>query len=251
MNPRFCILRTDGTNCDEETAHAVRLAGGEPVLVHINELRRGAQRLDAFQGLILPGGFSYGDDVASGRILALELMSFLRDQILAFRGPVLGICNGFQVLVTAGLLPGSRSHNDHGEPYGPVHRAALTHNASGKFQCEWTQLFPVPESTCPFIQGLGNLSLQIAHGEGRFVTGPETLEEIESLHLVVLRYQFSVNGSMNDIAGICDPSRRIFGLMPHPERFVDRTQHPKWRRFPCDGEPHGLRIFRNMVRMAR
>ena len=164
MNPRVCILQTDGTNCDRETAYAFMRAGGNPRLVHINQLRARSVRLADFQILAIPGGFSYGDDVASGKILALELTTFLSDELRAFVEAgklVIGICNGFQVLVRTGLLPfrelGKMS-------------ATLTHNVSGRFQCEWVRMVVEQGSPCVFTRGMeSEISLQIAHGEGRFL----------------------------------------------------------------------------------
>ena len=247
MKPRVCILRTDGTNCDHETSTAFRLAGGEPYFVHVNELRTGSRTLADFHILALPGGFSYGDDVASGKILAVELMTFLGDQLRAFveaRKLVIGICNGFQVLVRTGLLPFGK--------LGTM-SATLAHNASGHFQCEWVEL--KAETPCVFTHDLDqpDLMLQIAHGEGRFYAPPEVLARMEAEQLIVLRYRVrNPNGSQSAIAGVCDPTRRIFGLMPHPERLVVREQHPNWRRLEPDLRlPHGLKIFVNAVRYAR
>ncbi|MSR84843.1 phosphoribosylformylglycinamidine synthase I [Candidatus Uhrbacteria bacterium] len=246
MNPRVCILQTDGTNCDRETAYAFMRAGGNPRLVHINQLRARSVRLADFQILAIPGGFSYGDDVASGKILALELTTFLSDELRAFVEAgklVIGICNGFQVLVRTGLLPfrelGKMS-------------ATLTHNVSGRFQCEWVRMVVEQGSPCVFTRGMeSEISLQIAHGEGRFFASPETLVQIEERKLVALRYApHNPNGSENAIAGVCDPSGRIFGLMPHPERFVDPLQHPNWRSRWME-PPHGLKIFQNAVAAAR
>ena len=243
MKPRICILTTDGTNCNVETAHAVDLANGEPVTVHINRLRRGDVKLADFQGLIIPGGFSYGDDVASGKILATELMSFLGDQVREFvtrRKPILGICNGFQVLVRMGLLPYPATGNMH---------ATLAHNDSGHFQCQWVDLVRSHVTPCVFTPGMPeSFPLQMAHGEGRFVTDPTTLVSMKSDGLIVLRYKKNPNGSQDAIAGICDPTGTVFGLMPHPERLVHVTQHPNWRRQHV--EPVGLSFFLNGVAYA-
>ncbi len=244
MKPSVCILRTDGTNCDAETAHAFSLAGGEPRFTHINELRRRTSRLADFQILAIPGGFSYGDDIASGKVLAIELLSHLAEDIKHFIESgklVIGICNGFQVLVRMGLLP----YND----IGNMH-ATLAHNDSGHFQCEWVKMEPNPKSPCVFTQGLTEkFPLQIAHGEGRFLTDAVRIERMQKDNLVALRYVRNPNGSLDSIAGVCDPTGRIFGLMPHPERFVDPTQHPNWRRRP-DMQPVGRVIFKNAVRYA-
>lgn len=257
MKPRVCILRTDGTNCDQETFHAFEKAGGESSLVHINSLRNCEEKLADYHILAIPGGFSYGDDVHSGKILAVELTSFLKEQMQEFVDagkPVLGICNGFQVLVRTGLLPGGQMTDKIS--------AALIHNDSGRFECRWVNLL-VGKTNCIFVQGPEGklINLQVAHGEGRFYTNSDTLKSIEDGGQVVFRYAGSKgepardyplnpNGSLNAIAGICDPTGRILGLMPHPERFVEDTQNPNWRR-GNPGEPHGLAIFRNAVRYAK
>ena len=243
--PQICILQTDGTNCHEETAYAFTLAGGEPHIVHVNALREGRDHLTNYQILALAGGFSYGDDVASGKVLAVELISFLGDQLQAFVEAsklVIGICNGFQVLVQTGLLPFRR--------LGDM-RVTLAHNDSGHFQCEWVNLMPVPNGPCVFTRDFyDRFTLQMAHGEGRFLTDDSTLMELRRGGLVPLEY-FSPNpnGSMDHVAGLCDPSGRIFGLMPHPERFVHAYQHPNWRRSDAP-KPKGLHIFENAVKEA-
>lgn len=252
MKPQVCVLRTDGTNCDEETAHAFDKAGGESRLVHVNELRCGARRLRSYQILAIPGGFSYGDDIASGKILAVELVSYLRNELeefIARPNLVIGICNGFQVLVRTGLLP-FRHLGDM--------QTTLTTNDSGHFECRWVSMVVEP-SPCVFTKELERpIELQVAHGEGKFYADNETLAEIEEGSLVVLRYAeegkatqrypANPNGSLAGIAGICDPTGRIFGLMPHPERFVEVTQHPNWRR--SHEKPYGLSFFQNAVSYA-
>lgn len=256
QNPvNVCILRTDGTNCDEELAFAFSLAGGSPDFVHVNQLRSGEKKLSDYQILGIPGGFSYGDDVASGKILAIELLSFLKQQISDFvsaKKPVIGICNGFQVLVRTGLLPLSR--------LGDMH-ATLTNNDSGHFECRWIELTPT-DNHCIFTKGMKGtkLNLPIAHGEGKFYAGEDILKEINKHNLTTLQYTANgkptktypqnPNGSLHAIAGICDPSGLIFGMMPHPERFVTPYQHPNWRRQLID-KPHGLPIFENAVNYAK
>lgn len=248
-------MKTDGINCDEETSQAFSVAGGSPETVHVNQLRSGERKMSDYQIIAIPGGFSYGDDVVSGKILALELNSYLGDQIGDFinvkKGLVLGVCNGFQVLVRTGLLP-----------FGNIGEmeATLANNDSGNFECRWINLKVEDENACVFLKGMkGSLSLQVAHGEGKFFTKPTELARIEKGKLTVFRYSdasgnptmdypLNPNGSINAIAGITDTSGRILGLMPHPERFIGKTQHPNWRRE--DIEPRGLTIFKKMVSYA-
>ena len=255
MKPQVCILRTDGTNCDRETARAFELAGATPVMVHVNQLHSGQTKLRDYQILALPGGFSNGDDVASGQILANELMSLLADQMQSFaleQKPIIGICNGFQVLVRTGLLP-----------FGQLGQicSTLAGNTSGRFEHRWVEMTVAPHPGCVFLPegSRPTIQLPVAHGEGRFIALPQVLDEIERQNLVILRYAsygFSTqefpanpNGSLNAIAGICDPTGRIVGLMPHPERFVDLCQHPNWRRGKLR-QPDGLGFFQTAVNYA-
>jgi phosphoribosylformylglycinamidine synthase len=252
--PRVCVLKADGTNCEIETVHAFNLAGGRAEVVPMNLLRSGEARLADHDVLVLPGGFSYGDDVVSGKVMAVELISFLADALADFVAagkPVLGICNGFQVLVRTGLLP-----------FGHLGTlsATLALNASGRFECRWVRLGRTGGG--PLVDGLPErLELPLAHGEGRFFADASTLAAIEAQNLVALRYldpegrateQYpdNPNGAAHAIAGLTDPSGRILGLMPHPERFVSRFQHPAWRRRSAVQEPDGLAIFRQVLALA-
>lgn len=253
MKPKVCVLRADGTNCDLETYYAFEKAGAECSMVHVNQLRSGEEKLEDYQILALPGGFSYGDDVHSGKILAVELTSFLKDSLQEFvdRGkPVLGICNGFQVLVRTGLLPDGR--------LGDI-RCTLMHNDSGRFECRWVTL-KVEESPCIFTRGVSGslMDVQVAHGEGKFYAEEVQLEKLQSAGQVVFRYAgpdgrptpeypYNPNGSLGAIAGVCDSTGLVLGLMPHPERFVELHQHPNWRRGGLDA-PHGLALFANAVK---
>jgi phosphoribosylformylglycinamidine synthase len=252
LSPRVMILRAPGTNCDHETAHAFDRAGAISRRVHVRAFAQKPSLADDHQILCIPGGFSYGDDIASGRIFALELRMRLGDVLRRFRdrgGLVLGICNGFQVLLQTGLLLGD-------EPAGSP-RAALAHNHSGRFIDRWVRLRAVP-GKCVFLQGLeGGFDLPIAHGEGRFVTkSPADLAEFDTAGQLVLRYASDAqgvstnpNGAALDVAGACDASGRVFGMMPHPERFVDATQHPAWnRRLDSGANGAGLTIFANAVK---
>jgi phosphoribosylformylglycinamidine synthase len=255
---RAIVLRAPGTNCDEETAAAWRRAGASPEIWHIGRLLENPKALDDFAILTIPGGFSYGDDLGAGRILATRLESALGDALGRFHargGLILGICNGFQVLVKAGLLPG-----------GPrLPRATLTFNESGHFESRWIRLAPQPGRS-PFVTGTEPIELPVAHGEGRFLLADDAgLAALEANGQVVLRYVDSTgrptqeypanpNGSPGAVAGVCDPSGRIFGLMPHPERHIEAIHHPRWTRstVPVDGhEGDGLRIFRDAVEATR
>ncbi len=253
-SPRALVLRAPGTNCDEETTAAWELAGARPESRHIAAILDDPSALDSFQILTIPGGFSFGDDLGAGRILASRLGSVLGDTLQRFRdrgGLVLGICNGFQVLVKAGLLPGLPAE------LGP---ASLTFNDSGHFESRWVHLTPTP-GLSPFLTDAEPIELPVAHGEGKFVAArPDLLAHLERSGQVVLRYSgadgtpattfpANPNGSTNAIAGLCDPSGQIFGLMPHPERHVESIHHPQWtrRRLPFDHPGDGLRIFRNAV----
>jgi phosphoribosylformylglycinamidine synthase len=251
LSPRALVLRAPGTNCDLETAHAFERAGGIARRVHVRALAERPARGDDCQILGIPGGFSYGDDIASGRIFALELAVLLGDALRRFRdrgGLLLGICNGFQVLLQTGLLLADAE----GRP-----RAALAHNRSGRFIDRWVRL-EVRGHKCPFLHGFdAPFELPIAHGEGRFVaTTPADLAAFERAGQLVLRYaadpagsSTNPNGAEADVAGACDATGRVFGLMPHPERFVDATQHPAWSgRLDAGAAGAGLAIFANAVK---
>jgi phosphoribosylformylglycinamidine synthase len=197
---------------------------------------------DQYQVLCIPGGFSYGDDVAAGRIFANQLRHHLADALATFRDAgklILGVCNGFQVLIKSGLL-------DSDDRAGQG--ATLTWNASGHFQDQWVRLRTTGEA-CVFLAGIELLELPIAHAEGQFRARDEaTLDRLEAAGQLMLRYVHNPNGAQRDVAGICDTSGRVFGLMPHPERYIDPTQHPQWTRRPPQTEGQGLAIFRNAVR---
>ncbi|MCM8782007.1 MAG: phosphoribosylformylglycinamidine synthase I [Candidatus Omnitrophica bacterium] len=255
---RTLILRAAGTNCDQETAFAFQMAGAKAALVHINQLASGEEELNDYQILAIPGGFTYGDDIASGKILANELKHKLQDDIKRFisKGKlIIGICNGFQVLVKAGLLPnlGNRFQIE----------ATLTVNDSARFEDRWVYL-KREDTKCVWTKMLSKeiIYLPVAHGEGKFIAKDETiLKLLDSEGLVVFRYvdkngkvgsyPINPNGSVDNIAGICDQTGRIFGLMPHPERHIDYTQHPNWTRQRKNKEGDGLAIFRSGVEYAR
>jgi phosphoribosylformylglycinamidine synthase len=253
--PRALIVRAPGTNCDEETAAAWARAGAAVETWHVARVLEEPGALERFQVLTIPGGFSYGDDLGAGRILATRLGTVLVDALGRFRdrgGLVLGVCNGFQVLVKAGLLPGGPS----------AAPATLTHNDSGRFEARWVRLVAAP-GPCPFLDDDGPIELPVAHGEGKFVTAdPSALSALEAAGQVVLRYADAdgrptqsypenPNGSPGAVAGVCDPTGRVFGLMPHPERHVDPLHHPRWTRLGPRAEGDGLRLFRNAVNALR
>jgi phosphoribosylformylglycinamidine synthase len=253
MTVRTLIVRAPGTNCDGETVFAFQQAGAEVSLVHVNRLIRREERLADYQIFVIPGGFTYGDDVAAGKVLANELSLRLRDDILKFIEDgklILGACNGFQVLVKAGFLP---------EPVnGSSSQLTLANNDSGKFECRWVYMVANKQSNCVFTKGIDSLYLPVAHGEGKLVADPAILLRLnvalyytDEAGNTSAGYPHNPNGSMNNIAGICDSSGRVFGLMPHPERHVRGTQHPQWTRLGAKKYGDGFRIFQNAVEWAK
>ncbi len=245
---RTLIIRAPGTNCDAETAFAFQRAGASVSLAHVNQLIRGEERLSDYQIMVIPGGFTYGDDVAAGKVLANELRLKLGQDIARFiEGGrlMLGVCNGFQVMVKAGFLPAIK--------YDGPPRLTLTDNDSGKFECRWVHLAVNRHSPCLFTRGIERLYLPIAHGEGKVVLSGSLPEANMALFYtdeqgnINAGYPHNPNGSERNIAGICDDSGRIFALMPHPERHVRGTQHPQWTRLGAREYGDGLRIFQNAV----
>ena len=245
-------MRAPGTNCDVEAGYALQLAGAEPCLVHVNALIRREEKLADYQIMLLPGGFTYGDDLGAGRILANELQVKLGEEMLGFvagGGLVLGICNGFQVLVKSGMLP---------EPGGDGSDVTLTTNDSGRFECRWSYLGVNKESPCVFTTGLERLYLPVAHGEGKLVTASGAVPPA-NIALVytdkngnpTADYPDNPNGSVLNIAGLCDSSGRVFALMPHPERHIRGTQHPRWTRRGARQFGDGYYIFENAVRWVK
>ncbi len=256
MTPKTLIIRTAGTNCDRELVHAFELAGASAEVRHLNDLLTDPSVIDQVDLIGFPGGFSYGDDIAAGRILANRLRHRLYEPLHAAiqRGvPMIGICNGFQVLVKLGLLP------DPAAPGDVSQTATLAENTSGRFVDRWCRL-TIPENTvCVWTRGLAGLDLPVAHGEGRFVPGSdELLERWEKQGQIAIRYAHddNPNGSVNDIAGVCDKTGLVFGLMPHPERYVHPTQHPAWTRLSLEQPDEtrtcaGLQIVSNAVDHVR
>ena len=285
--PSILILHASGTNRDAEAARACELAGGAPEIVHINQLRRGERMLAGYQALLLPGGFTYGDALGAGARLALDLQVYFHDQLHAFVDsgkPVLGICNGFQTLVKAGILPGARG-GGHGATQAPLNtldsvdlaqsetvsvssrlaslheislrRVTLTENAGGRFECRWVHLAANRRAAAPFVAELDDLIFcPIAHGEGNIqVKDDAALADMDEGGLVAFRYvdaagrpaggtyPYNPNGSVADIAGLCNRRGNVVGLMPHPEDHILLIQNPLG-----GGGRLGLAIFAAMVR---
>ncbi len=288
--PRVLVLRAPGTNCDYETEYAFERVGGDAERIHVNRLLENPQLIDAFQILCVPGGFSYGDDIAAGKVLAVQMQTHLSQQLAEFQAAgklLLGICNGFQVLLKSGLL--------FADPSGPA-EATLTWNDNGRYEARWVHL-SVESQKCIFLRGIETMYLPVAHAEGKVVfRGAAEFERFGSEDRIALRYTkdpfhvqrctvgspattasarlavgssaaptsiqspspidaeletvpypFNPNGSESNVAGVCDPTGRVFGLMPHPERFIEPTQHPRWTREGLLPEGGGLQIFRNAV----
>lgn len=254
MKPKALLLHATGTNRDHEAAQAIEMAGGIAEIVHLNQLRYGEKHWRDYQMLVLPGGFSYADALGAGKLLALDLTAYFTDEVHNFVDmgkPVIGICNGFQALVKAGILPGGDS---------PV-SATLTFNDSGHFECRWTLLKPLSQH-CLWTQQLTELMYcPVAHGEGKFVPSDgSTLALLAQNDQIALAYVQSngesaaghypdnPNGSAADIAGICNPRGNVLGLMPHPEDHIFDFQHPRWSR--NERGQSGLPLFANGVRYA-
>lgn len=253
--PRVIVLRAAGINCDEETVFAWHRAGADCDLVHVKQLIAAPNSLDRYQLLTIPGGFSYGDDIASGKLLANQLNHHLGDQLRAFverGGLVLGICNGFQVLVRMGLLPG----DDCGV------RATLALNASGRYEDRWVRLRATENCRCEFVEPGEEFDLPVGHGEGRLVfdgdedsakqlraMGRIALEYI-SLTAAAPAYPENPNGSIGNAAALTDATGRVFGLMPHPDRHLFATQSPEQNR-DFNAETAGARFFRRVVERLR
>jgi phosphoribosylformylglycinamidine synthase len=268
--PNVLILRAPGTNCDKETAFAFEKAGAKAEILHVNRLLDKPALFAEFQILCIPGGFSYGDDLAAGRILGAQMQHHLADEMARFKDAgklILGICNGFQVLMKSPvLLP----------PDGNGPAATLTQNDSGRFEDRWVRLGvcdagvpPADESRqdacstkCVFLAGIETMYLPVAHAEGKFVTRDAgVLGQLEAAGQLVLRYlplsggkwatdRFpdNPNGSPAGVAGVCDATGRVLGLMPHPERHIDPTHHPRWTRGEAGVVGDGLALFVNAVK---
>ncbi len=250
---RTLILRAPGTNCDAETVFAFQQAGADVNLVHVNQLIRREERLADYQIMVIPGGFTYGDDISAGKVLANELRLKLGEDILRFIEDgklILGICNGFQVLVKAGFLPELKNSGSS--------LLTLATNDSGKFECRWVYLGVHKQSPCVFTRGIDSLYLPVAHAEGKLVvlTGALSEQNVALFYTdeqgdISAGYPYNPNGSAGNVAGICDSSGRVFGLMPHPERHIRGTQHPQWTRLGAREYGDGFQIFQNAVEWAK
>jgi phosphoribosylformylglycinamidine synthase subunit PurQ / glutaminase len=275
--PNVLILRAPGTNCDNETAFAFQKAGAKTETLHINRLLENPGLFERFQILCVPGGFSYGDDIASGRILGNQIQHHLNDQMVKFKDEgklMLGICNGFQILMKSPvLLPADKEK-------GPA--ATLTTNDSGKYEDRWVHL-ETRGSKCVFLQDIEQMYLPVAHAEGKFVARDESvLQNLDAAGQLALRYVSprgaptegwsgegpvvraesdipskirgilpfpeNPNGAQADVAGVCDSTGRVLGLMPHPERYLDPMQHPCWTRGEAGKVGDGFQIFVNAVK---
>ncbi len=260
--PTALIITTAGINCDLELGRAFELAGARPEFVHLNRLLDDPDLLERFDLIGVPGGFSYGDAIAAGRIAAALMRARLYPALVRAleRGvPIIAPCNGFQIAAQIGLLPGPAA----GEPWPatpPPPTIALATNASARFVDRWTTIMLPPASRCIWTQGIETHPqtglLPVAHGEGRLVTSPARLRQLEERGQIAVRYGAgdNPNGSAHDIAGICDASGLVLGLMPHPERYTRWTHHPWWTRLgeaETSQEPLGLRMFKNAVAYTR
>lgn len=263
--PSACILTGYGINCDNETQFAFEAAGADARIIHVNDIIENRKMLDNFQIFAFPGGFSYGDDTGSGKALANRIINNLSDEFQSFLERdtlVLGICNGFQVMANLGIVPALEKTIGKAE-------VALMHNKTARYICRWVDLEVEPKTPSIFLRGVKKLHIPVAHGEGNFYAPDETLQKIEERKLVSLRYArpeggrangeypFNPNGSIHDIAAICDPTGRRMGMMPHPERNIFFTHRDDWtylkekylregKHLPEEGE--GLIIFKNAVK---
>ncbi len=258
LKPKAIILRTAGTNCDYETKYALEKAGAFVDLIHINQLLKEKGLLSLYQILVLPGGFTYGDDIAAGKVLANQLRHHLLDELMQFVDDgklIIGICNGFQVLVKMGLLP--RINDIQYSLNGYKQEFTLTYNDSNKFEDRWVYL-RASSNKSVFIDRDTILYIPVANAEGKFMAkNEEKLSTLGESEQIVFKYvdkdgsesgyPWNPSGSMGNVAGVCDHTGRILGMMPHPERHVEPTQHPRWTREGLKAEGDGIVIFRKAV----
>ena len=258
MVPKALILTGYGINCDIETQYAFKLAGAEAERVHLTDLINGKRKISEFQIMAFPGGFSFGDDIASGKVLANMVRYNLGNQIREFISDgnlIIGICNGFQAMVKMGLLPAFDGNYEKQD-------VTLTFNDSGRFEDRWVHLEGSQSSNCVFTKGIDRIYLPVRHGEGKFVVKDNAvLDRLKSGNHIIFKYvdkdgnppvyPANPNGSVENIAGICDETGRVFGMMPHPEAFLHRTNHPAWTREDLPEEGAGAVIFRNAVEYVK
>lgn len=262
MKPRIIVITGYGINSEEELAKCFELSGGESKIVHVNDLFSGQEKLENYQILAVPGGFSYGDDTGSGNGLANKIRNNLMDEILAFTQQdklIIGICNGFQILTNLGLIPSTDLKYER--------QSVLMHNNTARLECRWVNV-KMTSQKCVWTRDIDTLHLPISHGEGNFYCSPEVLDTMKKQDQITFKYvdengapangqwPINPNGALEDIAGICDPTGKIFGLMPHPERFNSFTNEEGWeikkekliregKPLPKDGA--GIKIFQNAI----
>jgi phosphoribosylformylglycinamidine synthase len=253
MKPKALVLTGYGINCDYETQHAFNLVGADAKRVHINDIIDKMENLEDYQILAFPGGFSFGDDISSGKVLANKMKFNIFGDLQKFIDDgkvIIGICNGFQSMVKLGILPAfERNYKKQ--------VTTLTFNDSGRFEDRWVYLRINPKSRCIFTKNIDMLYLPVRHGEGKFVAKEIFLQKLNKNNQVALwyvdekgnlsGYPWNPNGSLENIAGICDGTGRIFGLMPHPEAYLYKTNNPRWTREKLSEEGMGVKIFRNAV----
>ena len=257
MKPKALILTGYGINCDYETQHAFNLVGADAKRVHINDIIDKIENLEEYQIIAFPGGFSFGDDISSGKVLANKMKFNIFDDIRKFIDDgkvIIGICNGFQSMVKLGILPAFEKNYK-------KQVMTLTFNDSGKFEDRWVYLKANPKSRCIFTKNINNLYLPVRHGEGKFVAKEIFLQKLNKNNQVALwyvddkgelgSYPWNPNGSLENIAGICDETGRIFGLMPHPEAYLYMTNNPRWTREKLSEEGLGVKVFRNAVEFIK
>ncbi len=267
VRPRALVMHAAGTNCNAEMVRAFEQAGAAPERVHLDRLIAEPSMIESFDLIGVPGGFSYGDDIAAGRVLAMRMRTHLYGALrdASMRGvPIIGVCNGFQALVQCGLLPGLRSSEHDGKSIWPDESAesavTLADNAGGRFIDSWVRVEANAASPCIWTKGLHDVSaeagmLPLASGEGRFVAASQSvLDALDAGGHIALRYVDNINGSQGAIAGICDASGRVFGLMPHPDRYLSWDNHPFATRLDDNvrmGDTPGVAMFRGAVEAAK